>query len=641
MLDSVGTTRFGYNADGSLASEDGPWADDTVALGSQNRLRSALTLANPNAAPWSETYAYDAMRRLTNIVSPVGAFGYSYSAGLNGFAGASRLVQRTSLPNAAYVTNSFDTLGRLSRTELRNSSHGVLGQHLYSLNLAHQRTGITNVAGNYVEYSYDPVGQLATATGKESGGATTRLHEKFGYGYDAGGNLQYRTNNALVQTFGVDNLNQLTTVTRNTSGTVAGMTSGANTNVTVNTLASSRYSDNTFAKDGFTLVDGTNTFTAIAQDNLGRSATNAVGVWMPLSASFQYDLNGNLLSDGRRGFDYDAENQLTRVTVTNAWRTEFTYDGRLRRRVRREFTWNGSGFVQTAEVRYIYDDMRVIQERDGNNVPLVAYTRGLDLSGTLEGAGGIGGLLARHDLTQGAPVPAYYHVDGNGNVTTLINAQQYTVARYHYDPYGQLLGQAGPLSEANMYRFSSKEHHAAANLYYYGYRFYDPALQRWTRRDPIEEVDSINLYKFVGNRPISDTDYLGLAIFYDSSCGAPEIAQLSEGLKAVCAAAAKNGCFDCGILKPKGEQNMKALCEGSHTRAKVTVKCSDKKSKNCGITWGNTITIYMKSTACGKGGCTLFHELAHAEGGVGPDVVDGRAYKMEQCAGCKGAATDP
>src|SRR5713226_212002 len=45
--------------------------------------------------------------------------------------------------------------------------------------------------------------------------------------------------------------------------------------------------------------------------------------------------------------------------------------------------------------------MRVIQERTGtNNTPAVSYTRGLDLSGTLEGAGGIGGLLARsHDFT--------------------------------------------------------------------------------------------------------------------------------------------------------------------------------------------------------------------------------------------------
>jgi len=41
----------------------------------------------------------------------------------------------------------------------------------------------------------------------------------------------------------------------------------------------------------------------------------------------------------------------------------------------------------------------VIQERDvGSGVPTVSYTRGNDLSGTLEGAGGIGGLLARSSV---------------------------------------------------------------------------------------------------------------------------------------------------------------------------------------------------------------------------------------------------
>jgi hypothetical protein len=38
---------------------------------------------------------------------------------------------------------------------------------------------------------------------------------------------------------------------------------------------------------------------------------------------------------------------------------------------------------------------RMIQERNASNVPTVSYTRGTDLSGSLEGAGGIGGLLAR------------------------------------------------------------------------------------------------------------------------------------------------------------------------------------------------------------------------------------------------------
>jgi len=37
----------------------------------------------------------------------------------------------------------------------------------------------------------------------------------------------------------------------------------------------------------------------------------------------------------------------------------------------------------------------ILQERNSGNTPQVQYTRGLDLSGTIEGAGGIGGLLMR------------------------------------------------------------------------------------------------------------------------------------------------------------------------------------------------------------------------------------------------------
>ena len=39
-----------------------------------------------------------------------------------------------------------------------------------------------------------------------------------------------------------------------------------------------------------------------------------------------------------------------------------------------------------------YHGMRVIYGRDMDNNPTVSYTRGIDLSGSLEGAVGIGGL---------------------------------------------------------------------------------------------------------------------------------------------------------------------------------------------------------------------------------------------------------
>ncbi len=55
---------------------------------------------------------------------------------------------------------------------------------------------------------------------------------------------------------------------------------------------------------------------------------------------------------------------------------------------------------------------------------LSSYTRGRDLSGALEGAGGIGGLLARSHAYSGGSWTAhnFYHADGNGNVTALITS---------------------------------------------------------------------------------------------------------------------------------------------------------------------------------------------------------------------------
>src|SRR5579884_1614940 len=86
---------------------------------------------------------------------------------------------------------------------------------------------------------------------------------------------------------------------------------------------------------------------------------------------------------------------------------------------------------------------------------------------------------------------AYYHADGNGNITALItglmDTNQVLVAKYLYDPYGNLLAESGPLAGGNKYRFSSKEWDSPAGLYYYLYRFYDPNLQRWLSRDPRDE----------------------------------------------------------------------------------------------------------------------------------------------------------
>ena len=494
MNDAAGTTKYGYDAVGQLLSEDGPWSGDTVSYTYQNWLRTSLSV---NGSAWTNGYSYDLARRLTSVTSPAGAFGYTYDP--------TRLqrVNSVSLPNGAHIANSFDSVARLTRTAMMSSCGVNLDSYAYIYNQANQRTSVTRAAGDSVNYRYDNMGELVSASGQTPGGVGNRLQEQFGYVYDAAGNLNIRTNNTLVQKFNVNNLNELISATNGGRLTVAGVTTSPATNVTVNTSNALLYADLTFASTNQPWVNGSNTFTAVARDGYGHASTNVISVSITSTNNgYVYDLNGNLLTDGTRSFAYDDENQLISVWKTNAWRDNYVYDGKMRRRIVTNSVWNGIVWSPTNVTFFIYDGNLVVQERNSNNVVQVSYTRGNDLSGTLQGAGGIGGLLARTD-TNGS---AFYHADGNGNVTCLIFTNQTIAAKYLYDPFGNTLSQFGLLADANTYRFSSKEWNANSGLYYYLYRLYDANQQRWLNRDLIAEKGGINLYCYVGNNPILKID---------------------------------------------------------------------------------------------------------------------------------------
>ncbi len=320
-------------------------------------------------------------------------------------------------------------------------------------------------------------------------------------GVDTTGNLNFKTNNALVQNFAVNNLNELTTETNGGTLTVAGTTTIPATSVTVNTSNAILYADSTFASTNQPWANGNNTYTAIGQDSYGRTSSNSVTVNLQVTNGYAYDLNGNLLSDTNRNFAYDDENQLIAVWSANSWSNSFVYDGKFRRRVEKDYAWESGAWVQTNETHFIYDGDVVIQERDANNNPQVTYTR----SGSM--------LLARTDCGQeipGSPTTAFYHLDANANVIMLIYVNQIVAAKYQYGPFGETLSLSGPLANVNVYRFASKEWLGNAGLYYFVRRYYDPSLQRFLNRDPIAEQGGINLYAYVANNPINIYDDLGL-----------------------------------------------------------------------------------------------------------------------------------
>jgi insecticidal toxin complex protein TccC len=85
------------------------------------------------------------------------------------------------------------------------------------------------------------------------------------------------------------------------------------------------------------------------------------------------------------------------------------------------------------------------------------------------------------------------------------------ISQEWYYPYGGTAWFAARSATEAKYktvRYSGKELDATG-LYYYGFRYYAPWLQRWINPDPAGDADGINLYAMVRNRPISFGDLDG------------------------------------------------------------------------------------------------------------------------------------
>ena len=249
--------------------------------------------------------------------------------------------------------------------------------------------------------------------------------------------------------------------------------------------------------------------------------TNALNQYEAIShaqrveESLAYDVDGNLVEDGRFRYRWNAESRLVAVDpkaiVPGAKRLEFGYDYLGRRFIKKVFVFDGTQFMPSETIHFVYDGWNMIRETKTNETTSVDrfYVWGLDLSRSLQGAGGVGGLLATSD---GSAIHAYLF-DGNGNVGQLFEAGEGSVeAHYGYDPFGKINPFTTKVSLDSIYRFSTKYFDKEIGQLYYGYRYYDSQFGKWINIDPIGERGGANLYGFVRNFPLSYVDQLGLVL---------------------------------------------------------------------------------------------------------------------------------
>jgi len=489
------TFQSSYNTDGTAASQTD--ANGTVV-----------------------TYSYDGAGQLTGLnVAPapgvVGPTAISF-----GRDGVGRIISATD--GAFSVSRSLDSLGRaLSETQGTWSvqrawdARGTITGLIYpgGTNLAFQRDGearLTSITqggstllsqtwnaaegrtsrsfGTGVAEAYGYTGfQQITSIAVTQGALQ---HARFDYGYTTPGLPGYEARGHRGGTgpvYGYDSDVQLTTVLRGVTNPAQEFANPGTQTWTTSIAYGFDPAKNRTAVT--TTPFGGAPTTVLSTVNSAQQVVSSGGT------ARVHDANGNLIDDGTYLYKYDFRNLLHQVQRKSdgALIASYGYDP-LGRRVRKT--------VGASVTQYVYDGLRVAEERDGagNLQRAWVYGDGLD--------------DATHMLT---PTATYaLHKDRLGSVVAVTDSTGALVETVDYDEVGNpsFFGPTGqPLAGStigNPVLFTGQRLDTETGLYHYKARAYDPAHGRFLQRDPLLYINGLNPYLYVGNSPTFLVDPLGL-----------------------------------------------------------------------------------------------------------------------------------
>lgn len=387
--------------------------------------------------------------------------------------------------------------------------------------------------GSFWLYEYDKLGQVKSGK-KYWSDWTPVAGQQFEYGFDDIGN---RTGtkaggdengaNLRPATYTANKLNQYSSRTVPGYVDVTGVALAGST-VTVNSTSPYRRTEY-FRKELTAANTSVPVWQSVSVAATGETTVNG-NVFVPQTPeSYTYDLDGNVTADGRWTYTWDAENRLVKMvknsptidlatapTGASFQKLGFVYDA-LGRRIAKSYYTLSTDTTPFLTYRFLYDGWNLLAIVNAQSSLLASFTWGNDLSGSLQGAGGMGGLLLTRDTALGTVNFAGY--DGNANVMVLVNAADGKVnAQYEYGPFGEPIRATGTMAKANPFRFSTKYQDNETDLLYYGYRFYNQSTGRWLSRDPLGEAGGANTQGFIRNDPVGRHDYLGL-LFDDPLAG--------------------------------------------------------------------------------------------------------------------------
>jgi RHS repeat-associated protein len=544
------TTLYGYNTRGDVTSLTDPNGKVTYSIYDDGR-RLIQTVSPPTAsAPTGivTTYAYDAMGMLLNTQqssgdtilrtesstwTPAGKPATATDANGNVTRYKYDLLDRQStLIDAMGRVSEFtyDALSRIKETFNPAVQTQPMLQKTYTLDGLLKT--LTDANGNTTTFKYDvfnrleiteypnagtPVPSTEFVTYDDADNITTyksRANGTFNFTYDTLYRLTSKVPPAgATVTYGYDLAGRRTAISDNSPNITAAVSPTGST-VTYRTTYS--YDALNRAKDvnwdpapsavspsagvrvafGHT-YDGTNRRLLQTADNNTWIAyppaknetigyvSNSLNQYTSVGGvAHTYDGNGNLAGDGANSYAYDAESRLMSVNAGSLATYAFDAQGRLKSRT----TPGGGTVISVTDA----DNREVLEYSGSTGAILRWYPYGL----------GPNEVLNRITLSNGnreTLVP-----DIQGSVIGSFNGAG-TLTWNSYRAYGDSNGSLTPFG------YTGQRYDTETNFNYYRARHYSPTLGRFLQPDPIGYTAGPNLYAYVGNDPLNQTDPKGLA----------------------------------------------------------------------------------------------------------------------------------
>lgn len=254
-------------------------------------------------------------------------------------------------------------------------------------------------------------------------------------------------------------------------------------------------------------------------------------------ATYTYDVKGNRTGSG---WSVDAQDRLsTSPSVSYT----YTHNGELRTRV--------TGGQTTTYTYDLVGNLRTVARPSGGDITYDVDAMGRRVKKTVGGVGverawawdgdrivselnASGSVTARFVYASDSNVPDYivkpgafgnnptYRIlkDHLGSVRLVVNvANGAVVQQIDYDPWGKPTFTPPSSSTFQPFGFAGGLYDPDTGLVRFGARDYDPAVGRWTAKDPVGLAGGLNVYAYVENDPVNKIDPTGEVAWWAVGAG--------------------------------------------------------------------------------------------------------------------------